>query len=46
MTGPRRILPQQRVGIRPQAGPRPMQRPFPKDRELDETLKKLKDMSK
>jgi hypothetical protein len=39
---PRRIIPGQPM-------PRPtgmMRRPFPKDKELDETLKKLKDMSK
>jgi hypothetical protein len=48
--GPRRIIPRMPLGARPMPGqgmPRPMQRPpFPKDKELDDTLKKLKDMSK
>lgn len=35
---PRRIIPPTNL--------RPVQRPFPKDRELDETLRKLKDLSK
>jgi hypothetical protein len=41
---PRRIIPGQ---MPPRQAPGMMKRPpFPKDRELDETLKKLKDMSK
>jgi hypothetical protein len=38
---PRRIIPGQPPQ---QVGPRPIMRPFPKEKELDETLKKLKDM--
>jgi len=49
MAMPRRIIPSsqqqiQRPPVRPMS--RPMPRPFPKDRELDNTLKKLRDMSK
>jgi hypothetical protein len=43
--GPRRIIP----GAPPRpfpSGPRPGIRPFPRDKELDETLKKLRDMGK
>jgi len=42
MAMPRRIVP----GAMNRMPPRPLQRPFPKDKELEETLKKLRDMGK
>jgi hypothetical protein len=40
----RRLIPQQPMRLPPR---QPMQqRPFPKDRELDATLKKIRDMGK